>query len=151
MPVSLDERSSSIPMVVGVHTVVVLSPERTTARSIAQPPTSPDGSLSRLSTLVSLDEPSCSCHTPLVLQSHSRFSWRRTAHPRSRQMSSWRSSERILTCGQALSSRSSTSSDLSTTRLPGTVTSRILISPGRSRRSLKFRIENDVRLYAASS
>ena len=93
-PASLAARLSSTPTAAGVPTVAAPSPERTTARSIVPPPTSPAGSRNLSSTLVSLAELSSSSHTPLVCPSPCRSSLKHTAHPRSPPMSLWRSSAR---------------------------------------------------------
>jgi hypothetical protein len=100
MLVSLAERSLLTPTVDGVLTVVVLSPERISPRSIDQLPTLPAGSRSPSSTPSSLAVHLSNFPTPLVLPSLSPFSSTHTAHQTSPPMSSLRSSTRTSTSDQ---------------------------------------------------
>jgi hypothetical protein len=132
--VLLDVRSLLILMVVGELTVVVLSQERITAKSIDQQLTLLDGSLNLSSTLNSLDEHWFNSHTPLVLLSHFLFSLRHTEPVTRHLMNSSRSSERTLTCVQVSLCRNLIWPSQSTSKPLRMVTSLTRTFLGRSQR-----------------
>jgi hypothetical protein len=136
MPVLLAERSSSIHTVDGVLTVVVLSPERISLRSIDLPPTLADGLQNLWSTPSFADVLSSNSHTPSVSPSHSPSSSTATVPLPEPLMSLLRSSETTSISDQVLLSRSSTWPSQSTSRPPRMVTSPTKTSHGRSPRSL---------------
>ena len=134
MPVSLAERSLSTHTVGGVRTVVALSLERISPRSIDQPHTLLDGLPSHWSMLNSPDEHSSNSHTPLVLRSLSPSSLTAMVPRISPPTSLSRSSTRTLIYDQVSLSRSSTLQSQSTSKLLKTVTSPTRTSAGRSPR-----------------